>query len=213
MDTRLVSGVLAEENLLISAAEQANLIVMATHGSSGLQRLWQESITTNVARRTTMDFTTHKHTRHVRVPVEQEIRFWMRAPAITINLAAPLSEALAIMREHDVRRLPVVLDTGELRGIITHGDIRGADVLRASGLDPIDIADALRHIKVYEVMQEHPITVTPETSLREAALLMIENKIGGLPVVDDANMVVGIITESDLFEVLVQRLETWPSDV
>src|SRR4051812_27409581 len=88
------------------------------------------------------------------VPVEQEIRFWMRTPAITINLAAPLSEALALMREHDVRRLPVVLDTGELLGIITDGDIRGAEVLRAGGLDPVDIADALGRIKVYEVMEE-----------------------------------------------------------
>lgn len=140
-------------------------------------------------------------------PAEQEIRFWMRAPAITVNLAAPLSEALALMREHDVRRLPVVLDTNELRGIITQGDIRGADVLRAAGMDAVDIADALRHIKVYEVMTEQPIEITPSTSLREAAMLMIENKIGGLPVVDESNVVLGIITESDLFEALVQQLD------
>ena len=155
---------------------------------------------------------TQKHTRRSDVPVEQEIRFWMRAPAITINLAAPLSEALALMREHDVRRLPVVLDTGELRGMITQGDIRGADVLRASGIDPIDIADALRRIKVYEVMQDRPISVKPENGLREAALLMIENKFGGLPVVDDSNMVIGIITESDLFEALVLQLEAVLND-
>jgi CBS domain-containing protein len=57
-------------------------------------------------------------------------------------------------------------------------------------------------------MKEHPINVTPEMSLREAALLMIENKIGGLPVIDEQQMVVGIITESDLFEVLVQQLDS-----
>ena len=141
------------------------------------------------------------------VPAEQEIRFWMRAPAVTISVAAPLSEALALMREHDVRRLPATLDTGELRGIITQGDIRGADVLRVAGLDPVDIADALRHVKIYEVMSQDPLTVTPETGLREAALLMIENKIGGLPVVDVESTVVGIITESDLFEALVQQLD------
>lgn len=141
------------------------------------------------------------------VPAETEIRFWMRAPAVTINIAAPLSEALAIMRQHDVRRLPVVFDTGELRGIITQGDIRGADVLRVGGLDPLMIADALRQIKIYEVMTEDPLTVSPNTSLSEAAMLMIENKIGGLPVVDVDNMVVGIITESDLFEALVQELD------
>ncbi|MGQ9481515.1 CBS domain-containing protein [Chloroflexus sp.] len=144
------------------------------------------------------------------VPVEQEIRYWMRTPAITINLAAPLSEALALMREHDIRRLPVVVDTGELRGIITQGDIRGADIMRVAGLDPVDIAQALRNVKVYEVMTEDPIAVTPETGLREAALLMIENKIGGLPVIDENKRVIGIITESDLFEALVQQLEAHP---
>lgn len=145
---------------------------------------------------------------HERIPTEQEIRYWMRAPAITVNIAAPLSEALSLMREHDVRRLPVVIDTGELRGIITQGDIRGADVLRAAGIDSVDIGEAFRHIKVYSVMTENPITVTPETSLREAAMLMIENKIGGIPVVDEDMLVIGIITESDLFEALVQQLDS-----
>lgn len=154
-----------------------------------------------------MKTTTGKHGPERAIPAEEEIRFWMRAPAITINLAAPLSEALALMREHDVRRLPVVIDTGELRGIITQGDIRGADVLRAAGMDPFDIADALRQVKVYEVMREVPLTVTAETGLREAAMLMIENKIGGLPVINDAKQVIGIITESDLFEALVQQLD------
>jgi CBS domain-containing protein len=151
--------------------------------------------------------TTVKHGLERGIPAEEEIRFWMRAPAVTINLAAPLSEALALMREHDVRRLPVVIDTGELRGIITQGDIRGADVLRAAGMDPFDIADALRQVKVYEVMREDPLTVTAETGLREAAMLMIENKIGGLPVLNDINQVIGIITASDLFEALVQQLD------
>ena len=142
-----------------------------------------------------------------RVPAEQEVRYYMRTPAVTINLAAPLSDALALMREHDIRRLPVVIDTGELRGIITQGDIRGADVMRVAGLDPLDIAQALRQVKVYEVMTENPIAITPETGLREAALLMIENKVGGLPVIDEQHQVLGMITESDLFETLVQQLD------
>lgn len=158
-----------------------------------------------------MQTTTTPQTRHHKVPAAQEIRFWMRVPVVTVNLAAPLSEALALMHEHDVRRLPVVIDTGELRGIITHGDIRGTDVLRAGGFDPLLIGNALRQIKVYQVMTERPLTVTPETGLREAAMLMIENKIGGLPVVDSNAMVVGIITESDLFEALVQQLDRVPS--
>ena len=140
-------------------------------------------------------------------PAEHAIRYWMRAPVITVIFDAPLSDALALMREHEVRRLPVVLDTGELCGMITQGDIRGADVLRLAGLDSVAVADALRRVKVYEVMAERPLSVTPETGLREAAMLMIENKIGGLPVVSGSGDVVGIVTESDLFEVLVQELD------
>jgi CBS domain-containing protein len=103
--------------------------------------------------------------------------------------------------------------TGELRGIITQGDIRGADVLRAGGFDPLLIGDALRQIKVYQVMTERPLAVMLETGLREAAMLMIENKIGGLPVVDPDTRVIGIITESDLFEALVQQLDRVASSI
>jgi acetoin utilization protein AcuB/CBS domain-containing protein len=131
----------------------------------------------------------------------------MRVPVITVTLDTPLSDALAVMREHNVRRLPVVLDTGELCGMITQGDIRGADILRVAGLDPLAVAAALRRVKVYEVMAERPLSITVDTSLREAAMLMIENKIGGLPVVAGSGDVVGIITESDLFEALVQELD------
>jgi hypothetical protein len=83
-------------------------------------------------RRTSMAKTSSSSGRRASVPAEEEIRFWMRAPAVTVNLAAPVSEALALMREHNIRRLPVVIDTGELRGIITQGDIRGADLLRVA---------------------------------------------------------------------------------
>jgi CBS domain-containing protein len=154
-------------------------------------------------RRTTMSIKIHTPA----VPDEQEIRYWMRTPVVTINLAAPLSEALASMHQHNVRRLPVVIDNSELCGMITEGDIRGAEVLSADGVALQTIADAFRRIKVYQVMSKHPTTVSPGTGLREAAMLMIENKIGGLPVIDSNRLVVGIVTESDLFEALVQQLD------
>jgi len=131
----------------------------------------------------------------------------MSSPAITIHVQAPLAEALALMHEHSVRRLPVVDDSSRLCGVITDGDIRGADVMRAAGMDLRDVATALNRAVVYEVMAEQPIVVTPDTSLREAALLMLDNKVAGLPVVDEADNVVGVITESDLFEALVCYLD------
>jgi CBS domain-containing protein len=154
-----------------------------------------------------MHTNTKPDTQGHRCPNEQAVRYWMRAPAITVTRGVPLSDALALMHEHDVRRLPVVLDTGELCGMITQGDLRGADVLRVAGFDSLAVVDALRRVTVDEVMAARPISITPATSLREAAMLMIENKIGGLPVVGTLGDVVGIITESDLFEVLVQQLD------
>src|SRR6266498_3999500 len=118
------------------------------HARGGFQRLRASAMKFASAEKE-IAMTIIRQNDYVSVPAEQEIRFWMRAPAVTINIAAPLSEALALMREHDLRRLPATLDTGELRGIITQGDIRGADILRVAGLDPVDIADALRHVKVY----------------------------------------------------------------
>jgi acetoin utilization protein AcuB/CBS domain-containing protein len=136
----------------------------------------------------------------------QAIRGWMSTPAITIPLDAQISEALALMHEHSIRRLPVVNDRGSLCGIITDGDIRGADVLRTTGMDIGDIASALRHSLVIDVMSLHPIAITPDTGLRDAAMLMLDNKIGGLPVIEN-NEVVGMVTESDLFEALVCYLD------
>lgn len=124
-------------------------------------------------------------------PIAHHVRFWMSTPAITVGADAQVSEALAIMHEHRIRRVPVVDGSGQLCGIITYGDIRGA---KQNGA-------------VFAVMTSLPLTVGPNTSLRQAALLMLDNKIGGLPVVDDAHNIVGVVTESDLFEALVLYLD------
>jgi acetoin utilization protein AcuB/CBS domain-containing protein len=127
----------------------------------------------------------------------------MHTPAFTLSLNAPVSAALALLREHNVQHLPITLDTGELCGMLTQGDIRGVEILQGAGLDPAMIAGALTQLKVYDVIGERLIAATPTTSLREAALLMLENKIGGLPVVDSSGDVVGIITESDILRAFV----------
>ena len=130
----------------------------------------------------------------------------MSAPAITVQADATISEALALMHEHSIRRLPVLRADGSMCGIITDGDIRGADVLHTAGFDERMIASALGCTTVFEVMSEAPLSVTPDSSLREAAMLMLDNKIGGLPVMEDGT-VAGIVTESDLFEALVCYLD------
>jgi len=139
--------------------------------------------------------------------VAQEVRFWMSTPVITIAPQTTLSEALALMHEHSIRRLAVVNAEGRLCGIVTEGDIRGADILRASGLELSQVAGWLRETAVYDLMAENPMTVEPGAGLRDAALLMLDNKIGGLPVVDAEQRLAGIVTESDLFEALVCYLD------
>ena len=142
---------------------------------------------------------------------EQQIIDWMHTPAITLNLNASVGTALALLREHNLQHLPIVLDTGELCGMLTQGDIRGAEILRFAGLDPQTIADALKRLKVYDVLSERLIAATTTTSLREAALLMLENKIGSLPVVDSSGDVVGIITESDILRAFVAMASALPA--
>lgn len=136
----------------------------------------------------------------------QTIQPWIHAPVVTVALNAPIKEAVDLMHEHSVRRLPVVDGAGRLCGIITTGDVRRADVLRSTGPDLFAIATTLRRATVREVMTERPLVITAETSLCEAARLMRSYKIGALPVVDNAEAVVGIITESDLFDALIVQL-------
>ena len=139
-------------------------------------------------------------------PAAQEIRFWMSAPAATVMPNTALSEALALMQQRRIRRLPVVDAAGRLLGIVTIGDIRGADAMGRALV--VGASDELAvHFEVARVMTECPHTATPTTSLSEAALVMLDNKVGALPVVDGENKVVGIITESDLFEALVCYLD------
>lgn len=140
-------------------------------------------------------------------PNEQEIRFWMSSPPITVARTDRLTQALALMHDNNIRHLPVIRSTGQLCGIITSGDMRGAQALLVGGLDPTIVAQSFGETQVHEVMSPDPITVQVEMRLREAAMLMLDNKIGGLPVLDDEDRLVGIITETDLFEALVCYLD------
>lgn len=135
----------------------------------------------------------------------QTIRTVMRAPVVTINQAASVGTALCLMRRHTVQCLAVVDHAEQLCGIITYGDIRRLKTLRILQLDVPAIADVLQRIAVHEVMTRQPLAVCPETSLREASQMMVEHKISGLPVVDPAGAIIGMVTERDLFEALVRH--------
>jgi acetoin utilization protein AcuB len=127
---------------------------------------------------------------------------WMTPDPVTVTPETTLPTAHRLMKEKNIRRLPVVHE-GKLVGIVTWGDIREASASDATSLDIFELHTLLDKLPVRQFMTRNPITVHTITTIARAAQLMMEHKIGGLPVVDQHHRLVGIITESDIFRMLV----------
>lgn len=132
-----------------------------------------------------------------------KVKDWMTASVISVASDTPISVAHQIMKKNNVRRLPVI-DNGELVGVITIGDVREASPSDATTLSIWELNYLWAQLTVDKVMSKRVITVTPETAIVEAARLMLENKISGIIVVNDAKEVMGVVTESDIFKMLVK---------
>ena len=132
------------------------------------------------------------------------VRDRMSRDVVTIPSSVTILEAQKIMRESRIRRLPVV-DHGELVGIVTYNDLLEASPSKATTLSRFELTYLLSKMTVAEIMTRNVITVPPDVPIEEAALIMQKHQIGGLPVVEEGS-VVGIITESDIFEVFVETL-------
>ena len=132
-----------------------------------------------------------------------QIREWMSRDVITVTPETSLFKAAKLLKEHDIRRLPVVDEKKRLVGIISDRDVRAASPSRATTLEMYELMYLLSEIKVRDVMTASPISISPEQTVERVALLMEEKSIGGLPVVDENNTVVGIITDHDIFKVFV----------
>jgi CBS domain-containing protein len=115
-----------------------------------------------------------------------------------------LLEADALMRESNIRRLPVV-ENGRLIGMVTHGDIREARPSAATALSAWEMNYLLASLNLGQVMSKAPQFVSPDATIGEAADIMLARKISGLPVVDATGTLVGIITESDIFRMVVHH--------
>ena len=133
------------------------------------------------------------------------VRKRMSTKPVTITADVPITEALRIMRQNQVRRLPVLDENGGLIGIVSEKDLLYASPSPATSLSIYEMHYMLSRLQVTELMTADPITITPDTLLEEAALIMADNKIGGLPVMKDGNLV-GIITETDIFKVFLELL-------
>jgi len=131
------------------------------------------------------------------------VKDWMTRDLITVTSDTTLAEAHRLMSGKQVRRLPVV-ENNRLIGIVTRGDMREADPSRATSLSSWELNELFSTIKIGEIMTVKPKTISQDATIGEAAEIMLESKISGLPVVDGQGKLVGIITESDIFRVVVQ---------
>lgn len=122
---------------------------------------------------------------------------------ITITPDVTVPEAQAIMRREKVQRLPVVNNKGRLVGIVTSLDLIHASPSPATSLDIYEMHYLLSKLHVENVMTKNVITVTEDLPIEEAARIMADNKISGLPVMR-GDILVGIITETDLFRLFIE---------
>ncbi|MBZ0294722.1 MAG: CBS domain-containing protein [Anaerolineae bacterium] len=131
------------------------------------------------------------------------VKEWMTTPVITIGARDPISFAHQVMKEHGIRRLPVV-DEGKLVGIVTVGDVREASPSDATTLSIWELNYLWAQLVVEKVMTRKLFVTHPESSIIDAAEIMLDRKVSGLPVVDDRGHLVGMLTESDIFRMLVK---------
>jgi acetoin utilization protein AcuB len=129
----------------------------------------------------------------------------MTAAPVTINPELSVTDALRLMNERKIRRLPVLDGAGKLVGIVSDRDLLLASPSPATSLAIWEIHDLLAKLTVDKIMTREVITVQEDTPLEEAARILVDNKIGGLPVMR-GSAVVGIISESDLFKTLLELL-------
>lgn len=132
------------------------------------------------------------------------VKNWMTREVITITPETTLPQAHRLMTDYKIRRLPV-LQNGVLVGIVTLGDVREAEPSDATSLSIWEVNYLLSQLTVEKIMTKNPITISPLATISEAAWAMLEYKVSGLPVVDVEGKVIGIITESDIFRLVVQE--------
>jgi len=128
----------------------------------------------------------------------------MSRPVITVSPEAPINDMLAMFRSEHIRRAPVI-KSGKLVGIVTENDLLHASPSKLTTLSVWEMHYLISKIKIKDIMTKKVTTVSRDTPIEEAARIMADKKLGGLPVMDNKK-VVGMITETDLFKVFLELM-------
>ncbi|HEY5975753.1 MAG TPA: CBS domain-containing protein [Geobacteraceae bacterium] len=131
-----------------------------------------------------------------------KVEKWMTPAPITIEESQSIIEAIHLMKEKEIRRLPV-MNKGKFVGLITDRMIKEYTPSKATSLDTWEVHYLLSKTPVKEAMNSTPYTVNPDTDLTEAAQVIHDKKLYGLCVVDKQGQLVGILTTTNILEALV----------
>lgn len=131
-----------------------------------------------------------------------QVKEWMSSPPVTAEHNMPIMDAHQLMKDKNVRRLPVV-KRGKLVGIVTIGDVREVSPSYATTLTVWEMNYLISKLTVEEIMSKNPYTIDLDAPIQEAAQIMLDHKVSGLPVVNKQGDLIGIITESDVFRMVV----------
>lgn len=130
------------------------------------------------------------------------VKNWMSKEVITVHVNNTMQDAAKLLREHGIRMLPV-MEQGELVGIVTDRDMKRASASDATTLDVHELIHLVSTIKIKHIMRKNPITVPFDFTVEETAEVLLKNKISGVPVVNHDKEIVGTITQTDLFKLLI----------
>ncbi len=125
------------------------------------------------------------------------IKDWMTKDVLTVDENTSLMRATRMMKENSIRRLPVV-SHGKLIGIVTDRDVKDASPSKTTSLDIHELYYLLSEMKVKDVMTSKPVTLTGDDTLEKAAVVMLEDKISGMPIVDKLGHLIGLLSETDV---------------
>jgi acetoin utilization protein AcuB len=130
------------------------------------------------------------------------VKNWMSKPAITIDADASMHDAIKLLKNHNIKMLPV-MEKGNLVGIVTDRDIKRASASDATSLEIHELLYLISKIKIREIMTKNPITVPQDYTVEETAEILLKHNISGVPVVDQFSDVIGTINQNDIFRILI----------
>ena len=130
------------------------------------------------------------------------VKYWMSKPVITIDINNSMNDAINLLKKHNIRTLPVMKNK-KLVGIVTDRDLKRASASDATSLEIHELLHLISSIKIKDIMTKDPITVPLDYTIEETAETLLKHKISGVPIIDHEDDLIGIITKSDIFRIII----------